>query len=341
MFKRVSPEKDEDTSAGGEKGGGRQLSLLVLLVIVSLFGYLYFFTGLIKPREEAAKSSPEPSIVVKKPIPPRPEQLGGKGKPQINPEEKNGVQGKEIKSAAGVETQKSKTPVHQHVKPVPAKPEPVKTARQEESSAKKAQTQLSPVTAASITSQGKKGAKPAPAVIPGKANKVAEQENTSQKASKPVEKGSRGAYILLIGDFASEEVKKIQTRLEKAAVAPVHKKSSMKVEPMHRLFLADFTDRAAAQAELDKLKKLTADAFILNENGTYAVYAGSYYRKGRAAKEQARFNGQGVKLVLKMADVKVPITKVTAGSFLRKEDARIEAQRLKKLGINAEVVSKN
>jgi cell division protein FtsN len=107
---------------------------------------------------------------------------------------------------------------------------------------------------------------------------------------------------------------------------------------MHRLFLAEFDSHHAADLELQKLKKVTSSAFILEQNGRYAVYAGSYLHERGAVVEQKRLSGKDFKLNLKTAKVTIPVSRVTAGSFSSSEDARKEASRLEKQGIIARVI---
>ena len=76
MPNQFSPDADDHSS---EKKRSQQRLLLLLLLLIGLFVYLYFFTGLIRPRPETAQAPPPPSAgepaaeVVKQPLPPRPE----------------------------------------------------------------------------------------------------------------------------------------------------------------------------------------------------------------------------------------------------------------------------
>jgi hypothetical protein len=333
VFKRVSPETNEKPT-GGESGESRQILLVVLLVVVSLIGYLYFFTGLLKPREEAVTAPAEQTALVRKPIPPRferPEEKAAAPKT----EEKKPSPEKEVTSAAGEESRKAKAPGQQNIKQVSAPAtEPVKTAKIEGAAVEKGQAKPAPATAAPAKPQVKKETKPS-AAASGKV--TAKRDAKQERAPQKVAKGKRAACTLMIGDYADEEVKRIEARLKKSAITPVRKQSGNREEPMHRLFLAEFADSEAARAEFEKLEKLTGDAFILRENSKYAVYAGSYLRGGRAAKERDRLHARGIKTILKNAEVKVHMTRVTAGSFSGREEAHKEAQRLRKLGITARV----
>lgn len=102
---------------------------------------------------------------------------------------------------------------------------------------------------------------------------------------------------------------------------------------MHRLFLAQFDDRAAAQGELDKLNKLTSDAFILEHGGKHTVYAGSYLLDSRAASEKERLAAAGFALTIKKADVAIPSKRLCAGIYHDKSAADAAAKKLKNAGI--------
>ncbi len=49
MAENYSPETDDARTRSGERGASQRVLLLVLLLVVAVGGYLYFFTGLIRP----------------------------------------------------------------------------------------------------------------------------------------------------------------------------------------------------------------------------------------------------------------------------------------------------
>ncbi len=334
MASNFSPETDNETTTWGERGASQRVLLLVLLLIVAAGGYLYFFTGLIKPREEVAKSAPAQPATVKMPIPPRSEQPApSKEAAAVKPEEKKAgeaAQGKPALSPAPAPAQPAAQPAPSQPAPpkpaaVPVKPETVKAAKAAPS-AKPAAPPItkaqSSVPAASATGPQKQATKTKPA---------------AQKETRVAAK--RGGYALQVGSFITESsVREALARLKKAGVAPVAKTVEKKSEPMNRLFVAEFSDHDEAAAELAKVKKTTADAFILRENSTYAVYAGSYFLAAKAAAEQDRLYDKGIKTLMKKSQVAVSVTKLTAGAFPSRTEAQQAAARLKKQGLTAMVV---
>jgi cell division septation protein DedD len=313
----------------GERGNSQRILLLLLVLLLAVFGYLYLFTGLIRTPEEPPKPPAAPASQIKQSIPARPGTKDEKPVTQV--------------SAEAVK------PLDSQAKPVPAPAPPVKPAAVpappaaqagKPAPAKVSTPTKSETTAEHHVAEGKTGSAPLPAKAAGqkKAEPVLPAKPV-QKEAKPSAKVEHGVYTLLIGDFAlPRSVKDVQVKLRKAAIEPVIKKSVKQEEPMNRLFLAEFTDREAAEVELKGLAKLTADAFILPENGKYAVYAGSYFINGQAAGEQDRLYDKGVKLVMKKVVVPINVTRMTAGSFATRDEALKAAASLKKRGLTAQVV---
>jgi len=68
MSNEFPHEADDQMSA---RKSSQQRLLLLLLLLVGLFAYLYFFTGLIRPRQDQPAPQPAPEAMVKQPLPPR------------------------------------------------------------------------------------------------------------------------------------------------------------------------------------------------------------------------------------------------------------------------------
>lgn len=188
--------------------------------------------------------------------------------------------------------------------------------------------------------EGKKGTAKGAAEAPAQKGAAAQQGKAAPAKAKAAGKAAAPAYVLEIkGDLAESETGPVTAKLKKAGVATrVEKVKSHKTAPMHRLFLADFGNRDEALEELERLKLAAPEAFMLKENGRYAVYAGSYMRESKARAEQDRLYQKGVKLLAKSATVPVSVVKMRAGSFPDKGSAAKAAERLKKAGVEATVV---
>ncbi len=337
MFGHLSPENLAANPIRNERGNTTRTLLLLLLLVVAAAGYLYYFTDLIRP-EEAAKPAPVQTAPVKKPLPPRPAPQAGEGAAPVKPEEAKTKGAPAAPAAAKPSAEKKPAPAAAP----PAKPEPPKVA--------KAQPPAKPATAPAPTAKAAPApAKPAPAPVKKQvasastakkeAAPVAKTEKRTTKGAKPAAKGKGGRYALLLGDFVPDPTfLAVQAKLKKSGITPVRKSVMTAPEPMSRLFVAQFTDQDTAEAELQKLKQLTADAFLIADSGTYTLYAGSYFTESRTASEMKRLNARGITPVIRKARLAIKVTRVTAGSYASPEEARKDALRLKKQGVSATVV---
>jgi cell division septation protein DedD len=378
MSNNYSPDADDQMP---EKKSSQQLLLLLLLLLVLLFVYLYFFTGLIKPRGEQPKPPAVAEAPVKKPLPPRPEVKGAEpakpASPVAKPEDgkaatpavppaqpakpgapapKPAVAGKEAtpaKPAAGAkeaapvkpakDTAPSKTATGAKEAP-PAKPAAATGAKPAPAAAAK------PVPAAQHAKVAPAGSAPAKesqtkaAVKPAHEAKTAAKQAAGEKTAatagkKTLAPAKPAAYTLEInGDLAESEIAPVLAKLKQAGITHVVKSTSQKGEPMHRLFLADFANRDEALEELERLKLAAPSAFMLKENGRYAVYAGSYLREAKAATEQIRLQAKGVQVLPKSATTPVAVTRVRAGAFADQAGADKALKALKKTGLTAKAV---
>jgi len=379
MSNDFTPDADDQMP---EKKSSQQLLLLLLLLLVVLFAYLYFFTGLIKPRGEEPKPQSVAEAPVKKPLPPRP--IVAKGavpvKPAAKAEEHKVVAPaepapttkpaavakvapaakptapKEVAAAksdatakvapAGkpvvAATAKPATPAAQAKAAKPATPAAPAKGTQPAVAEKKAATAEKKVAATTE----KKGAPKPTATAKTAAKEVAGEKaaasaQTTAAARKPqaASRSAVAAYALEIdGDLAESEVAPVMVKLKQAGITHVVKSKQLKGEPMHRLFLADFANRDEALEELERLKLATTDAFLLKENGRFAVYAGSYLREAKANSEQSRLQAKGVQLLLKSATTPVPVFKLHAGGFANQAAAEKAVKALKKGGLLFKVV---
>jgi cell division protein FtsN len=346
----LSPDNVTRNSICNERGSSTRVLLLVLLLVVAAGGYLYFFTDLIRPVKEAAKPPVAQIAQVKKPIPPRPGQPVGPEAVAPKPEVAKPSQGAPPPPSPA--TPQAKQAAEQKAAPSaapPAKQEPAKLAKAE--APQKPATAAAPaaVPAKPAAAMPKPVAAPAPAPAklaaatpkPAAAAKAkpAAPARPAPKVVKRAIKVKRGAYSLQVGDFVPDKAfEAVQAKLKKSGIVPVRMTAVTAPEPMKRLAVAQFTDQDAAEAELQKLKRLTADAFLVADDGTYSIYAGSYFTEARLHYEQRRLGAKGIKTVVKTVQVPIKVMRVSAGSYASATDARNDEQRLKKLGLTAKVV---
>jgi len=335
MSKDFFPEIGKGKPANGAKGSSQQLLLILLLVLAALIGYLYFFTGLIKPREQVTTTAPVRAIPVKRPLPPRRDQGDEKQASAARPEEKQPPQAITERPAPPPAPTRAKPVAAPTAKPVAAptaKPAAAPSAKPAAAPAQQPYAKAERTEAKPVKVVQARTAAPAPSAKPG-------QEAGTKPAGAARQTMKQGAYTLAVGEFANErELQRARAKLEKLGIAQVDTQKIKKPEIMHRLFLAEFDNHKSADAELRKLQQVTGSAFILEEKGRYAVYGGSYLHERGAVAEQKRLAGKGVKLGIKTVNVMIQISKLTAGSFPSDEEARKEAHRLEKQGIVAQVI---
>ena len=143
---------------------------------------------------------------------------------------------------------------------------------------------------------------------------------------------------MLVGNYVlEEELANDLARVRKAGLEASVVPGTPKKTHMNRLLLAEFTDRDSAQTELARLKKVTADAFIIDSAGMHSVYAGSYLLDSRAASEKERLAAAGFNLTVKRVDVSVPTKNLTAGSFTEKSAAEQALKKLRAADVKATV----
>lgn len=375
------------------KGGNTRILLLVLLLLVAVFGYLYYFTGFIKPREEATSPEPVQTAQVKQPIPPRPEgEPAGEGakdgekpdpsaveapktevakpeppKPEVKKPEPTKAEAKKAEAPkeparkvepAKVAAKNSDAATAKTTKPAPvpqtvAKAAPAKHATAPAADKAKADAAKKPVPAGKPAAGT--GTKPAAGNTVAKADGEAavKKKTASAQSVKPAAKKEKpktatpakstaiaanvpatGPYTLRIGEYVvPSAMDKDKEKVRSAGFVPVVKEGSKKKEPMVRLLLAEAGDQESARRELARLRDATVEGFILNEGGTYRVYAGSYFVAERAQREQARLASQGIKVTIRKAAVSVPTFLLNAGKFETKDEALKAAASLRKAGL--------
>ena len=116
------------------------------------------------------------------------------------------------------------------------------------------------------------------------------------------------------------------TKLKKTGVTPVKKQIVTAAEPMNRLFIKTLSEQDQAESELQQLKKITADAFLVAADGSYTLYAGSYYTDAKLKAALQRLESKGIKPVIRKATIPVKMARITAGGYSTLEEATRASQ---------------
>jgi len=353
---KISDENEDNLkqSTSGDKGR-QNILLIVLLLLVAGFAYIYYFTGLIRPQEaQKPVVAPVPQVV-KKALPPRVGETGQAAVPAapdakqapvapVKPEPAKAkvAQINQVTPATAPAAKEAPRPKEEPKKTEPAKPalktpQPAVAEKKEQKPAAARIEEKKPATA-----EKKQPAvadkKTVPAVSAdkkGNAVKKAAAKPDKKSLAEPGE-GSAGRWTLVVGNYLLEDALATDmVRVRKAGLEAAVQPGARKKSSMNRLFLGEYGDRSAARAELDKLKRHTSDAFIIEHGGKYAVYAGSYLLDVRAASEKERLAGAGLTLTLKRVEVAIPSRVLTAGTFSEKKGAEAALKKLKAAGLKA------
>ncbi|MBL0224963.1 MAG: SPOR domain-containing protein [Geobacteraceae bacterium] len=356
---KFSKDSTEGQQAGADKKGSQNILLVVLLVLVCAFGYIYFFTGLIKPETEQKSAQAPVPQVEKKPLPSAdgsPAQAGaGDAKkdatttPDVKPEpaaapaaapapvaaakpaakeaaEEAQIAVKKPLPGVGKADAKKPAPVEKKQPAVAEnKPQPVKEVEKKPIEVKKPVEVKKPAEKAAL-----------PAVASVKVKKDVQKPAKKETVTAPATVAGSGNWTVLVGNYVLEEAMATDlARVRKAGLEAFIVPGAQKKSHMNRLLLAEFTDRDSAQAELAKLKRVTADAFMGDNAGMHVVYAGSYLLDTRAASEKERLAAAGFKLTVKRVEVSIPTKNLTAGSFAEKSAAEEVQKKLRVAGVKA------
>jgi len=383
------PENAKRNGVTGEAGGSAKGVLLVLLALAVCFGYFYFFTDILRSKEETPMQPEVFTTEVKKPLPERPAEPAAVpaeaaapagASPAVSPQQA----GTEPQVQGTTELKKETAPPATPAK-IAQKPGPAIEKKAAAPAPAPARTSQPPAkTAAAVQKEVKAAAKPAPA--PEKSKDVkpvakqapppAKQKNVASKpapspvkaatvtakkesakitakdshasstdrkkltaASKstalPAAAKNAGNYTLVVGSYVlKSSMLADKAKLERAGLKPSLSEGKKKSEPMNRLLVAEFGSYSSARSELSRVKKASKDAFLLQENGRFTVYAGSYFNHERAVQEQDRLRKQGFVPIVKKSSAPVSTYTLSSGSYATRDAAVKEAGRLRKLGFN-------
>ena len=308
---------------------GRQTGMvLLLLLLLGGFGYLYFFTGLIRPQEQPPAPQPPPQVA-KQPLPardagPADAAKAVEQKPQAVPpapasSAPNVAKSADTKAAVATAPKvEEKKPAS--VKPV-AKLDPVKAAVAP--AAKKTET-----------------AKSATPVKQAEKNTV-EVKPALSKQAEPLRKATvvpkkHGPWTVVAGLYVVEELLAADmTKVKNAGLTPLMTSGPKRPVAMNRLLYAEYGSKEEARQTVEKLQRTAGSGFSIQRGDKHEVYAGSYAVLSGAQAEQQRLAAAGVKVTIKKSQVPLVSRKLTAGTFTDRKAADDALKKLKSAGVSA------
>ncbi|MBI5656434.1 MAG: SPOR domain-containing protein [Geobacter sp.] len=354
MIPHDANHDEEQRVDSSQKGSSQKLLLCVLAILLAVFGYLYFFTGLIKQHGGESPVPPPQAQQIKQPMPPRPDEQATKEQavaaketvPPVAPATAEKAAPAASKAAPKLPPPPAAKPAAAPAKPAEIKPKVAASAPMPQPAAKPVKAEKQAVPAKPPAKAVVEKAAPQPKkVAKAAAAKPSEKQVTAKEAKKVPEKGAAakesqpGLFRLESGEILSaRKADQVVAELKKAGFTSVEKKLNHEDHTMQRLFVAEYDDVQAARDEQQKLSKTADGVFVLPLNGKYQVYAGSYELEKRAASERDRLAAKGLQVTVRKASVKVPVYRITAKAKV-KSKADEMAARLKKAGVGASVQS--
>ncbi|MDK9718241.1 MAG: SPOR domain-containing protein [Trichlorobacter sp.] len=310
---------------------GRQTGMVVLLLLLlGGFGYLYFFTGLIRPQEQPPAPQPPPQVV-KQPLPARDAAPVDAATPA------------EQKAQATSSAPVSAAPAV--AKPADTKVAVTPTSKTEEKKpAVKAVAKPEPLKAA-VAPAVKKPEASKPTMPAKQAEKsVAEVQSAQSKQAVPARKATvapkkNGPWTVVAGLYVVEETLAADMiKVKNAGLTPLMTSGPKRPVAMHRLFYAEYGIKDEAKQAVEKLQRTSGGGFSVQRGDKHEVYAGSYAVLSGAQAEQQRLAAAGVKVTIKKSQVSLASRKLTAGTFTDRKAADDALKKLKSAGISAAVL---
>lgn len=331
----------EETPANVPEKSRQTTQLLLLVLLLAVFGYVYFFTGLIRP-QEPPPTPPQPvPQVVKQPLPSRDAMPGDAVKPvaAVKP------------NAVPVQPAPQSQAVAPGVKPVDSKPaKPVESAKPAVSvpakpavvaipaGKKSEQPKQAAVVTPPVKGEQKAEASAAPVLKKGQSVPAKESQEKVAQSTKTVS-NTKGPWTLVVNYYVVEEALAADlAKLKKVGFSPVVSSGPKRPSSMNRLFYLEAASKEEAQKAVEKLRSAAGDGFSVQRGTTYDVFAGSYAVLEGAKAEQQRLAASGVKVELRKVKVGIASRKLSVGTFTDRKSAEEALKKLKSTGVGNPVL---
>ena len=338
MDSKFNNETTEGEAQAQPQEKGRQTGMvLLLLLLLGGFGYIYFFTGLIRPQEQPPAPQPPPQVL-KQPLPARDAAPVDAAKPA---EQKAQATPPPIAPAAPAAS--AVKPVQ---KPADAKVPAAPTAKPEEKKTAPAKPAAKPEPVKAAVAPAVKKPELAKSAVPAMQPKksAVEAKPAQSRQAEPVRKAAaapkkNGPWTVVAGLYVVEELLAADmTKVKNAGLTPLMTGGPKRPVAMNRLFYAEYTNKEEARQAVDKLQRAAGSGFSTQRGTKHEVYAGSYAVQSGAQAEQQRLSAAGIKVSIKKTQVPLASRKLTAGTFTDRKAADDAVKRLKAAGIASPVL---
>lgn len=150
----------------------------------------------------------------------------------------------------------------------------------------------------------------------------------------------RQPFTLSAGAFLNQKhQREIEKKIRHLGYTP-KMQTTYSMVPMIRLLLGVYDDPAAAQARSRELSTLVPDLFSLKQGAKVALYAGSYQDIDQARRFADQLYQHGILADEEMVSLRMPLKKISFGSFASRAAAEKAAQRAAAVGLSAQVVKR-
>jgi hypothetical protein len=147
-------------------------------------------------------------------------------------------------------------------------------------------------------------------------------------------------YTLSAGAYLGQEYQReTEKKIRRLGYTPKVQKTYRMV-PMTRLLLGLYDDPAAAQARSRELARLVPDLFSLKQGDRVALYAGSYQSLDQARSFADKLYRHGILVDEETVSLRMPLHKISFGSFSTRAAAEKAAKRAAAAGLPAQVVKR-
>jgi hypothetical protein len=156
---------------------------------------------------------------------------------------------------------------------------------------------------------------------------------------QPRSEGVEQVYYVLAGETINRhKIEPLLKKLKEAGLQPIIREET-KSREVFRLVADCYADRISAEKRLPQISRMTRSSFLIRDENTYCIVAGSLSSEKAALQEQKRMEGKG--LQVEIARYKVPLTvwQVIIGRFTHPPDAEKVVNTLAARGVAATVIN--